>query len=60
MYLNEDRERVLYLFQDDLLLLIDAVLQDALDHTAPVRVHRKLLHLPSPTKTQRNSMTPCF
>lgn len=40
LVLNEHGEGVFDLLKDHLLLLIDAVLQDALNHTASVCVHR--------------------
>ena len=47
LVLDQYRERVRDLLQDRLLLLVDAVLQDALDHAAPICVRRQLLHLES-------------
>lgn len=48
LVLNQHREGILDFLEDHLLLLVDAMLQDALDHTAPVGVHRQLFDLPSP------------
>lgn len=43
--LDEDGKRVLDLFEDHLLLVIDTMLQDALNHPATVGMHRQLLDL---------------